>query len=161
MSQIAPIVYAANFEGQAVTAATDLFEITVAADRPIVIYGLTVCQTTDLGDTAEEVVRIGLYRDVTAGSTGTAATEYVYTNTSAGATATAAVVTLRGTPSTGGTLIDVIGWNIRMPLYWFPIPELRPKFTNLAAEGPVSSFRLISAPADSLTMSGVVFWAEL
>lgn len=161
MSQIAPIVYAANFEAQAVSTATDLFEITVAADRPIVIYGLSCCQTTDLGDAAEEVLRIGVYRDATAGSTGTAATEYIYTNHSAGATATAAVVTLRGTASTGGTLIDVIGWNLRIPLFWVPIPEMRPKFTNLAAEGPVSTFRLMSAPTDAVTMSAVLWWAEL
>jgi len=161
MSMASPVIYAANFSAQAITTATDLFEITVAADRPIVIYGMTLGQTTDLGDAAEEVLMVGVYRDVTAGSTGTAATEYVYTNTSVAATATAAVVTLRGTPSTGGTLIDIIPWNIRMPLNWIPIPEMRPKFTNLAAEGPVSSFRLIAAPTDSLTTSGVVYWTEI
>jgi hypothetical protein len=161
MSMASPVIYAANFSAQAITTATDLFEITVAADRPVVIYGMTLGQTTDLGDAAEEVLMIGVYRDVTAGSTGTAATEYTYTNTSLAATATAAVVTLRGTASTGGTLIDIIPWNIRVPLTWIPIPEMRPKFTNLAAEGPVSSFRLIAAPADSITASGVLYWTEI
>lgn len=161
MSQIAPVIYAANFEGQAVTTATDLFEITPAADRAVIVYGLTLCQTTDLGDAAEEVLRIGVYRDATAGATGTALTEYGYTNAAISNTSAAAVVALRGTASTGGTLIDVIGWNIRVPLAWFPVPELRPKFTNLAAEGPVSTFRLIAAPADSITMSGVLYWAEV
>ena len=161
MSMVHPTIYAANFSAQAITTATDLFEITVAADRPIVVYGMQLGQTTDLGDAAEEVLMIGLYRDVTAGSTGTAATEYAYTNVSSAAANTAAVVTLRGTASTGGTLIDIIPWNIRIPLQWFPIPEMRPKFSNLAAEGPVSSFRLIAAPADSITASGVVYWAEM
>lgn len=161
MSMASPVIYGANFSAQAVTTATDLFEITVAADRPVVIYGMTLGQTTDLGDTEEEVLMIGVYRDCTAGSTGTAATEYVYTNTSVAATATAAVVTLRGTPSTAGTLIDIIPWNIRVPLMWIPIPEMRPKFSNLAAEGPVSTFRLIAAPADSLTVSGTLYWTEL
>lgn len=161
MSMVSPIIHAANFEAQAITTATDLFEMTPAADRPVVIYGINLCQTTDLGDANEEVIRIGLYRDVTAGSTGTAATEYVYTNVAAGVTPTMAVVTLRGTASTGGTLIDVIGWNLRIPLEWRPIPEMRPKFSNIAAEGPVSSFRLISAPADSITASGVLFWSEV
>lgn len=161
MSQLAPVIYAANFSAQAITTATDLFEVTVAADRPIVIYGLTLGQTTDLADAAEEVLMIGVYRDVTAGSTGTAATEYGYTNAAISNTSSAAVVTLRGTASTGGTLIDIIPWNIRVPLQWFPIPEMRPKFTNLAAEGPVSSFRLIAAPADSITASGVLYWSEL
>ena len=161
MSQASPVIHAANFSAQAITTATDLFEITVAADRPVIIYGLSLGQTTDLADAAEEVLMIGVYRDVTAGATGTAATEYVYTNTAVGAAATAAVVTLRGTASTGGTLIDIIPWNIRIPLLWIPVPEMRPKFTNLAAEGPVSSFRLIAAPTDSITASGVLYWSEI
>lgn len=160
MSMISPILYAANFSAQAITTATDLHEFTPAADRPIVVYGLTAGQTTDLGDAAEEVLMIGIYRDCTAGSGGTAATEYIYTNHSAGAANTCAVRQL-GTASTGGTLIDIIPWNIRIPLQWFPIPEMRPKFTNLAAEGPVSTFRLIAAPADSVTVSSVVWWAEV
>jgi len=158
---VSSVIYAANFDASAFTTATDIFEFTVTADRPVVIYGMSLLQTTDLGDAAEEVLRIGLYRDVTAGATGTALTEYVYTNTAAGATPTLAVVANRGTASTVGTLIDVIGWNIRIPLLWVPIPEMRPKFTALAAEGPVSSFRLIAAPTDSITVSGVLWWAEV
>lgn len=161
MSQASPIIHAANFSAQAITTATDLFEITPAVDRPVVIYGMSLGQTTDLGDAAEEVLMIGVYRDVTAGATGTAATEYVYTNVAAGVTPTAAVVTLRGTASTVGTLIDIIPWNIRIPLLWIPIPEMRPKFSNIAAEGPTSSFRLIAAPADSITASGVLYWTEI
>lgn len=160
MSMIAPILYAANFSAQAITTATDIFEITPAADRPVVIYGLSLGQTTDLGDASEEVLMIGIYRDCTAGSGGTSNTEYVYTNHSAAATNTAGTRSL-GTASTGGTLIDIIPWNIRIPLLWIPIPEMRPKFTNIAAEGPVSTFRLIAAPADSITVSAVLYWAEL
>lgn len=155
------IVYSAPIDALAFTAATDVFEITPAADRAILIYGMTLCQTTDLGDAAEEVLRIGLYRDVTAGSTGTALTEVKYSNDAAMGTVQTAVVANRGTPSTGGTLIDIIGWNIRIPLYWYPIPELRPKFSNLAAEGPTSSFRLVSAPTDSITVSGCLYWTEI
>lgn len=160
MSTFGPIIHAANFSAQAVTTATDLHEFTPATDRPVIIYGLTVGQTTDLGDAAEEVLMIGIYRDCTAGSGGTAATEYIYNNHSNGATNTCAIRQL-GTASTGGTLIDIIPWNIRVPLFWFPIPELRPKFSNIAAEGPVSTFRLIGAPADSLTVSSTVYWAEV
>lgn len=155
------IVYSAPMNAEAVTAATDLFEITPVADRPIIIYGMTLCQTTDLGDAAEEVLRIGLYRDATAGSTGTALTEVKYSNDAGMGTVQTAVVANRGTPSTGGTLIDIIGWNIRIPLYWFPIPELRPKFSNLAAEGPTSTFRLLTAPTDSVTVSGCLYWTEI
>ncbi len=154
------VIYAANFDAQAVTTATDMAELTPVVDRPIVVYGLALTQTTDLGDAAEEVLRIGIYRDCTAGSGGTAATEYTYTNAALAVTPTCAVRFL-GTASSGGTLIDIIGWNIRIPLLWIPIPEMRPKFSNLAAEGPTSSFRLISAPTDSITLSGVVYWTEI
>jgi len=154
-------VYSAPIDALAFTTATDVFEITPAADRAVRILGMRLGQTTDLSDAAEEALRIGVYRDVTAGSTGTALTEVAYTNAALTGTATAAVVANRGTPSSGGTLIDVIPWNIRIPLEWYPIPELRPKFSNLAAEGPVSSFRLMSAPTDSITVSGALYWTEV
>lgn len=151
-------LYAAVFDAQAVTTATDLFEVTVGADRPCLIHMLDLLQTTDLGDAAEEVLRIGLYRGVTAGATGTAATEVAYADAGA-PTATAAVTYLRGTASTGGTLIHVIGWNIRQPgPVFLPIPELRPRID--AGQDPFS-FRLIAAPADSLTISGTLIWEEL
>ena len=159
MSMVAPVLFAANQSAQAVTTATDLFEITPAADRAVVIYGMQLGQTTDLGDAAEEVLMIGIYRDCTAGSGGTAATEYNYNQAAIGSPT--AAVRMLGTASTGGTLIDIIPWNIRIPLQWFPIPEMRPKFSNIAAEGPVSTFRLIAAPADSITISGVLYWAEI
>jgi hypothetical protein len=155
-----PIICGANFSAQAVTTATDMFECTPVVDRPAVIYGMTLGQTTDLGDAAEETLMIGIYRDCTAGSGGTAATEYVYNNVAAGVTPTMQVRVL-GTASTGGTLIDIIPWNIRIPLMWIPIPEMRPKFSNIAAEGPVSTFRLIAAPADSITISAALYWTEI
>lgn len=159
MSQIAPVLFGANFSAQAVTTATDMFEITPVVDRPVVIYGMTLGETSDLSDAAEEVLMVGVYRDATAGSGGTAATEYNYNQAAIGAPT--AQVRMLGTASSGGTLIDIIPWNIRMPLLWFPIPEMRLKFSNIAAEGPTSTFRLIAAPADSLTISGVLYWAEL
>jgi len=155
------VIYSAPIDALAFTAATDIAEITPAADRACVIYGLTLCQTTDLGDAQEEVLRIGIYTDVTAGSTGTSLTEGPYTNESLAGTVQTAIVSNRGTPSTGGTLIGIIGWNIRIPLEWWPIPEMRPKFSNIAAEGPVSSFRLLTAPTDSITISGTVYWTEV
>lgn len=155
------ITYSAPIDALAFTTATDVFEMTPVADRAVVILGMRLCQTTDLGDAQEEVLRIGLYRDATAGSTGTALTEVKYGNDAGSGTVQMAVVANRGTASTGGTLIDVIGWNIRIPLEWFPVPELRPKFSNLAAEGPTSTFRLLTAPTDSITISGALYWTEV
>ena len=154
-------IYSAPMDALAFTAATDVFEFTVAADRPVRIMGMRLGQTTDLSDAAEEVLRIGLYRDVTAGSTGTALTEAIYGNESSTAAVTLAVVANRGTPSTGGELIDIIPWNIRIPLNEWWLPEVAPKFSAIAAEGPVNSFRLLVAPTDSITVSGCLFWQEI
>lgn len=149
-------LYSATFDNVAVSTATDLFHLTVATDDPIILYGMTLGQTSDLGDAAEEVLRIGLYRGVTGGTGGTAATEIAYRNSAAPA-ANTAVLTVNTTASTVGTLLEVITWNIRVPLMWMPIPELRTRVD--AAEDPVV-FRLIGAPADAVTMSGTVWWVE-
>ena len=148
--------YAAPMDALAVTTATDLFEITAAAGARVRIYELHLCQTTDLGDAAEEVLRIGYYRGVTAGATGTALTESPYGDSNDGA-ATAAVVANRGTASTGGTLLHVIGWNIRIPLERIWTPETQP----ILELSTVGTFKLLSAPADSITVSGTLIWEEL
>jgi hypothetical protein len=145
-----------NNGGVAVTAANDLLEATVAADRPVYLHLLEVLQTTDLGDAAEEVLKIGIYRGVTAGSGGTAATENgLSADNPAAATA---VTTDRTTASTGGTLIRHIGWNIRIPTVWEPVPEWRPK---VGADEDPYSFRLIAAPTDSVTISHTHGWEEV
>lgn len=149
-------VYSASQDAQAVSTAVDLFHMTAATDQPITLLGLDLMQTTDLGDAAEEVLRIGIYRGVTGGGGGTALTE-VALDSKNSATIGCAVVG-QGTASTGGTLVGLIGWNIRQagPV-WLPIPELRVYVT--AAEDPVA-FRLMAAPADSITLSGTVYWSE-
>ena len=159
MGQQNQVVYGAEFDAVAISTAVDLFHVTVATDRPVEVMGMHLFQTTDLGDAAEEVIRIALVRAVTGGGTGgTAETEYVYSNAAAGTTNTAAVLTVNTTVSTGGTIIDHIGWNVRIPLIWEPIPELRPKFS--AAEDPFV-FRLLAAPADAITCTGVLLWTEI
>ena len=148
--------YSAPMDALAFTTATDVFEITAAAGARIRIHEIDLCQTTDLGDAQEEVLRIGLYRGVTAGATGTALTEQPYEDSNDGA-ATAAVVANRGTASTGGTLLQIIGWNIRIPLEKIWTPETRP----VAELSTVMTFKLLAAPTDSITVSGALIWEEL
>jgi hypothetical protein len=140
----------------AFTTATDVFEITAPAGCRVEVMQMELCQTTDLGDAQEEVLRIGCYRGATAGATGTALTEQPYVDSNDGA-ARAAVVANRGTASTGGTLLHIIGWNIRIPLEKIWIPELRP-ITELST---VLTFRLMAAPTDSITVSGTIIWREM
>lgn len=148
--------YSAPMDALAITTATDLFELTAPATARGRIHEIDLCQTTDLGDAAEEVLRIGVYRGVTAGATGTALTEVSYEDSNDGAP-TVSVVANRGTPSTGGTLLQIIGWNIRIPLEKIWTPETRPVWEV----STVLTFKLLSAPADSLTCSGAIIWEEL
>lgn len=148
--------YSAPMDNLAFTTATDVFEITAAAGARVRIHMMELGQHTDLGDAAEEVLRIGLYRGATAGSTGTALTEQPYTDSNDGA-ATAAVVANRGTASTGGTLLQIITWNIRIPTQWIWTPEMRP----ILEVSTVGTFRLLGAPTDSVSVSGTIVWEEL
>jgi hypothetical protein len=135
-------------DAAAVTLATDIFHLTVTDTA--IIHMLELGQTTDLGDAAEEVLRIGLYRAVTGGSGGTAATEVAY-NRGDNTAPTGAVLTNNTTASTAGTLLQILTWNIRIPTQWIWTPEMRPRFDS--GEDPVS-FRLLTAPTDSVTCSG-------
>lgn len=149
-------IHSAPMDALAFTTATDVFEITAPSTARLRIHQLELCQTTDLADAAEEVLRIGWYRGVTAGSTGTALTGSPYVDSNDGA-ATAAVVANRGTASTGGTLLHILGWNIRIPLEKIWTPETRP----ILELSTVGTFKLLAAPADSITVSGTIFWEEL
>lgn len=148
--------YTASQDAQAITTATDLIFLTVAADKPIELWGFDIANTSDLGDTNEEVLRIGVYSGVTGGGGGTALTEVALHEL--GPTAgTAAVGT--GTASTGGTLRKTIYWNVRQAgPAWIATPET--VITISAANDPVA-FRLLAAPADSITLSYEVLWKEL
>ncbi len=153
MSQ--PRIYTASFSAVATTTATDLFELTCATDRPIEIMGWTIFQTTDLGDTNEEVLDLSLQRGVTAGTGGSASTEVDYGGRGE-STPDTAVNHMVTTAHTGGTVMFRKGWNIRIPEeFWLP-PELYGYVD--AGTDPITL--TMTAPADSITISGSIFWRE-
>lgn len=146
----------APFDNLAITTATDVFHLTLASNKAVTPIEMTLGNFSDLGDAAEEVLRIGVYRGVTGGSGGTALTEAIpdANNTS---TIGTAVLANNTTISTGGTLLEVITWNIRMPLLWCPVPEARYAFHS--GTSPIA-FRLLAAPADSISVSGTIKFFE-
>jgi hypothetical protein len=150
-------IYTVCDDADGVTAATDVVQGTVAAEKPVYLHLLEIMQTTDLGDAAEEVIRIGVYRAVTAGSGGGTPAETGFISADDPA-ATASLLSWNTTASTGGTLLYIIGWNIRIPTPWVPVPELRPK---VAADEDPYAFRLMGAPTDSLTTSVTHAWEEI
>jgi hypothetical protein len=150
-------LYSAVFDAKAVTGAIDLFEMT-ATTRTFAVHALRVWQTTDVGDAAEEILRIEFRRASTAGSGGTAVTEHQYVDDEDVANDTTVIeYATGGTSSTGGELIDIIPWNIRIPLVEIWTPEMRPRIDS---NSDPLSIRFAAAPADSITMGAAVIWEE-
>lgn len=152
-------IYSVEFTGVAVTVAVDHFEVAPVAGKPIAIHGLMLSQSSDLGDAAEEILRVQIIRGhATSGSSGATPTPARMSplDTVAGFTAETNNTTIAST----GTPINLlsINWNIRAGLeFWFP-PECRPMCTSTQSRIVV---RLLAAPADSLTMAGTLFVEEL
>lgn len=148
--------FSAPLTPAAVTTTVDLFHVTAATDNPITLCAMELYSTTELGDAAEKVLSIALARGVTGGTGGTALTE-VNLGEAGGSAVTAAVLGLNTTVSTAGTVLAHMGWNVRIPFLWCPIPELRPRVD--AGQDPIV-FRLLAAPADSVTIGGTIYWFE-
>lgn len=142
--------------GISMSTANDLAQITVADDRPVAIAGLIVTQSSDLQDAAEEVLRWGLYRGVTTGSTG--GTSLTVTALQQGGPTPGVSGTTNWTnPSTSGTLMHTGGFNIRVGQeFWYPA-DARP---YIGQGGSPFSFRLLAAPADAVTLDISVILLE-
>lgn len=149
-------VHVTTFDATSITTATDIFHGTVTTEKPVELLEMALTQYSDLSDAAEEVLRIGLFRGVTGGSGGTALTEVPING--GDSASSLAVLANNSSISTGGTQIDLIGWNIRIPCFWCPVPDLRPMITN--TYDPFA-FRLMAAPADAISVSGVLKWREI
>lgn len=151
-----PYFYTASQDAQAITTAVDLLFCTVAAEVPIKIWALDIANTTDLGDANEEVLRIGVYTAPTGGGSGSALTEVAMWDR---APSPQAAWLGQATASTGGTLRKTIYWNVRQAgPAWVAIHEDATIKVNAAND--TIAFRLLAAPADSITLSYEVTWSE-
>ena len=153
-------VYTVEFEAVSVTVAQDFFALVPGAQIPIKILGIFLSQSSDVGDAAEEILRIRVIRGhTTAGSGGTAPTPQPLDDGDAAATFTARVNDT--TIASLGTAENIMShaFNIRTGLeLWFP-PEACPKLNVVIAANRLV-VRLMAAPVDALTMSGTIFVQE-
>ena len=148
--------YTASQTAQALTTAVDLMVGTVATDVPVELWGFDIGNTTDLGDAAEEVLLIGVYAGVSTTGVGAALTEVALHDRAPANTMTWVG---QGTATTGGNLKHVIHWNVRQAgPAWIATPETVIRVS--AANDPVA-FRLLAAPADSITLTYEALWKEL
>ncbi len=151
-------VYTVEFENVSVTAAQDFFELDPATDKPIQIIGWQFTQFSDVGDAAEEILRVKIIRGhTTSGSGGSAATPapVKFYDTAAGCAAEVNNTTI----ASAGTAVDLYsgGFNIRVGESVFLPEEYR--FSCTATQG-VIVFRLMAAPADAITLSGTLWFSE-
>lgn len=156
-------MYTAVFKNVAVTAAQDLFEILAPTKSIVIVHEFGLFQTTELGDAAEEQLLLTCNRGV-----GTV------TSGSGGATVTPQPIN-DGNPAFGGTVernnttimavgtgtletdLEVMTWNVRVPLTRVYTPETRP----MIRAGDRWTLELETVPADSITMSGYVIFEEI
>ena len=152
-------VYSVNFENVAVTAAQDFFEISPADDKPVKLLGLFLSQSTELGDAAEEMLRVQILRGhSTVGSGGSAQTPVPVDPNDPAAGFAAKVNTTIASAAGTGVIIHSDTFNVRAGLQLFWTPETAP----IARQGDTTIVvRLLANPADSITMGGTLYVEEL
>jgi len=148
--------YTVEFENVAVSAAQDFFEVNPAANKPCRILDFEIAQISDMGDAAEEGLRLQAIRlpaTPTSGSGGSSATPRPCDPNDAGAGFTCEInnTTLATTTGTANKMRSM-GMNNRVGYGRQEVPEALQRVEN----GQLWVLRLLAAPADALTMCGTI-----
>ena len=153
-------VYSALFDGVAVTAVQDLFELIPGATACMELLSVHLSQETEVADAAEEMLTISIEAHsgaITSGSGGSGPTPIP---THLGDAASVVAVEVNNTTEvSGGTKVThaIHNWNIRVPLDIIWIPETRIWISPTDA----LTVTLLTTPADSITMGGTVYFREV
>ena len=151
-------IYTAQFNGVAVTAQQDLFEIVAPSTGVVLIHELGLSQLTEIKDAEEEMLLILLKSgQTTTGSGGSAPTKVPRLFGDAAASAT--VAANNTTKATAGTIVTHYNWhwNVRVPFQMIWTPETRPVLSP-SRRGTVE---LATTPADSVTVGGYIVWEAI
>lgn len=151
-------VYTVQFNGVAVTAQQDLFELTAASGKPIVILAFHLSQSTEVGDAQEEGLSLLFKSGQTVSGSGGSAGTAVGVDSSASAASFVAEVN-NTTKANTGTIVThaVWNWNVRMPFDVVFTPEQQ----LIMAASRRCTLELATTPADSITMSGTIWVQEI
>lgn len=156
-------IYAVTHQGTMTNAGgdVDLLEILPADDKPCRLRGFVLSQISEVGDAAEEGLRVSILRlpaTVTSGSGGSAATPVPLdsADSAAGFACETGNTTVATTSGTAVTVAEY-GWNIRNSPFeeWFPDERFCP--TIKQGEGLV--VRQQTTAADDYT-GCFTFWIE-
>jgi len=151
-------MYTATFSAVDVTAQQDFFEVLAPADAVVILHAIYLSQSSDVGDSAEEMLQMAIKSGQTTGGSG-------------GSTPTPAPLELgdaafggtveanNTTKASAGTIVThhKEAFNIRTGLAYVPTPEAR-KVLSPSARMTVE---LLTTPADSLTMDGTIVFEEI
>lgn len=156
-------IYAVPYTGTISSAGgdSDLIEILPADDKPVKLRGWSLSQSSEVGDSAEENLRISVIRmaaTVTGGSGGSAVTPVPMDSADAAAGAACECNnTTVATTSGASTVIEEYGWNERNTpfVFWYPDERFCPK----AKQGEGLFVRMQTTPADDFT-GELTFWIE-
>lgn len=153
-------MYSVSFNGVAATTTQDWFDIAPADDKICIIHGIWIGQTTELGDSQEEMLPVKIIRGfATVGSGGGAFTPVPLNESDAAAGATVRIndttIAVVGAGSTDVLFVDV--FNVRSGWVYLPTPETRPVVKQTSTRLVV---QLAAAPADSITFSGTCLYEE-
>ena len=145
-------MYSVSFKDVAVTADQDLFQIE-AVTNPVILHACYISQNSDVGDAAAENLTITINHVTDALTNATAEVKLQQADPAALADLNVNDVTPL---VTGIEIIHAECWNIAIPWVWLPPPELR----IYVPVAEVVTVNLAANPADSLTMSGTLYFSE-
>lgn len=155
-------MFSARFEAVAVTAVQDLFSLGSPTSGMGLLHSIIIAQTSDVGDSAEEILIVRIITgNTTVGSGGSAPTAIPF---QLGDTPTSVVRANDTTEVSAGTSVIKYSdaFNIRVGWQYIPTPETRIAFNELI-DGTLTflAVQLISTPADSVDLTGTILWEEL
>lgn len=143
-SYVAPISISSAF-----TAQIDFFELLAGSNKPAILLGFELGQTSEIGDAQEEMLTLVLKRVTGAPTSGSGGGTPTLQSTRPNDTAVGATLeTGNTTKLTGGTSVEMCrwAWNIRVPLLYIPVPEER----IVADQATRLVLELVTTPADSI-----------
>lgn len=151
-------IYYAPFSAVAVAAAQDLWEIVAPSDSFVIIREVRFGQYTDFGDAAAEILAVTMTKGYTTSGSGGGTITPVNRSPVTGALASTTTVERNNTTqaNTAGTTVFADTWNVQTPYLYLPDRDCA------FAINPGQRFVVsISAPADSITMNGVLTFEEI
>jgi len=141
------------------SANVDLAEITAASTKPLVILGFDIGQTSDVGDSAEEIIALVLKHGTSATTSGSGGSSSTPVNAdTTGGSASFTAEQGNATKMSGGTITThaTHHWNVRMPL------NVRYTQEEQVLIGASARATLeIPAATDSLTIAGQLIVQEI